>query len=70
MEDGIPFLGASFEPRDGRVHLMFGDPDVKQHHCHRIEGVTAIQVLRDRGGVELHLRIGHGRGQTLLTLER
>jgi nucleotide-binding universal stress UspA family protein len=70
-EESVPFMGASIDPSDGRVHLMFGARDGgKQHITHRIEGVTAIQVLPDRGGGTAFLRIGHGRGQTLLTLER
>ncbi|MGH7679125.1 MAG: universal stress protein [Gemmatimonadaceae bacterium] len=71
IERSVSFVGASFDPRDARVHLMFSSgPDVTQHHTHCIEGVTAIQILRNRAGAEMHLRIGHGRAQTLLTLER
>src|SRR6266545_2272044 len=33
-------------------------------------GATAIQVLRDRAARDIMLRVAHGRGQTLLTLER
>ena len=33
-------------------------------------GVTSVQVLRDRRGRDMLLRVAHGRGQTLLTLER
>jgi hypothetical protein len=33
-------------------------------------GVKAIQALHDRSGRDLLLRVAHGRGQTLLTLER
>jgi universal stress protein E len=70
-EDDVPFMGASIDPSDGRVHLMFGARDGgREHITHRIEGVTAIQVFPDRGGGTAVLRIGHGRGQTLLTLER
>lgn len=67
-EDNVAFMGASFDPRDGRVHLMFGsrNGDRKQL-THSIGGVTAIQILRGRTSGS-YLRIGHGRGQTLLTL--
>jgi nucleotide-binding universal stress UspA family protein len=68
---GVPFLGASFDPRDARVQLMFGAPDGRGSHLTRsIGGVTAVQMLRDRSGKDLFLRVAHGRGQTLLTLER
>jgi hypothetical protein len=69
-EDDVPFMGASFDPRDDRVHLMFGSRNGdRKHLTHSIDGVTAIQILRGRTSGS-YLRIGHGRGQTLLTLER
>lgn len=69
---GMPFVGASYDPRDGRVHIMFGDPcaDGGRHLTRRIDGVTAVQVLRDRGGQDVLLRVAHGRGQTLVALGR
>jgi nucleotide-binding universal stress UspA family protein len=68
-EDDVPFMGASFDPRDGRVQLMFGSRKGDgKHLTHSIDGVTAIQILRGRTSGSF--RIGHGRGQTLLTLER
>lgn len=69
-EKGFPFVGASFDPRDGRVQIMVGDFDGDRHLTRSIEGVTAVQVLRDRTGRDMLLRVAHGRGQTLLTLER
>jgi nucleotide-binding universal stress UspA family protein len=70
-QKGLPFLGASFDPRDARLHLMLGEPTLQGRHLTRsISGVTAIQVLRDRSGHDIVLRVAHGRGQTLLTLER
>jgi nucleotide-binding universal stress UspA family protein len=68
--DHVRFMGAAFDPRDGHVHLMFGSPDgERKHFTHSIDGVTGIQILRGRT-TGAYLRIGHGRGQTLLTLER
>ncbi|HEU4996152.1 MAG TPA: universal stress protein [Gemmatimonadaceae bacterium] len=70
---GLAFRGASFDPRDGQVHLMFGELGSEKAPAHltrRIGGVTAIQVLRDRECQDMLLRIAHGRGQTLLTLVR
>lgn len=69
-ENHAPFVGASFDPRDGRVHIMFGGRDGGGHLTRSIGGVTAIQLLRDRTGGDVFLRVAHGRGQTLLTLER
>lgn len=71
MEVDVPFMGASFDPRTNRVHLMFGASDGGTGHItHNIEGVTAMRTLRGRNGEDVLLRVGHGRGQTLLTLER
>lgn len=69
-EKGFPFVGAAFDPRDGRVQIMVGDFGGDRHLTRNIAGVTAVQVLRDRKGRDMLLRVGHGRGQTLLTLER
>jgi len=69
-EKGFPFVEASFDPRDGHVQIMLGALELKGQHLTRsISGVTAVQVLRDRAGRDMLLRIAHGRGQTLLTLE-
>ena len=68
-EIGMPFTGAAFDPHDARVQLMFGD-DRRQHLSRNIPGITAVQLLRDRSGRDRILRVAHGRGQTLLTLER
>lgn len=68
---GMPFLGVDFDSRDSTVHLMLGDVLLNGRHLTRsIKGVTAVQVLRDRDGRDLMLRVAHGRGQTLVTLER
>ena len=67
-EVGMPFSGAAFDPRDARVQLMFGSD--RTHLSRNITGITAVQLLRDRAGRDRILRVAHGRGQTLLTLER
>lgn len=70
-ERGFPFVGAAFDTRDARVQIMLGSPKLEGRHLTRsIGGATAIQVLRDRSGRDILLRVAHGRGQTLLTLER
>ena len=71
QERDVEFVGASYDPRDAQVQLMFGPRGNGDAHLTRnITGVTAIQALHDRAGVDLLLRVAHGRGQTLLTLER
>jgi len=69
-ERSMVLVGASFDPRDARVQIMLGSNSSSAHLTRSISGVTAIQVLRDRNGRHLLLRVAHGRGQTLLTLER
>lgn len=68
-EKGVPFMGASFDPRDGRVHIMCGGAG-GGHLTRSISGVTGIQLLKDSTGQDAFLRVAHGRGQTLLALER
>ena len=67
-EKGVPFAGAAFDPRDGRVQIMFSAAE--GHLTRNIGGVTAIQLLKDVNGKDAFLRVAHGRGQTLLSLER
>lgn len=63
-----PLLGASFDPNDGRVTLMFGDDSsAGPHSSHSITGVTSIVVIRDDLDVDLGLRIANGIGLTTLT---
>lgn len=69
-EKGVPFVGASFDPRDGHVQIMCGAASGAGHLTRNIGGVTAIQLLKDVNGRDAFLRVAHGRGQTLLALER
>jgi nucleotide-binding universal stress UspA family protein len=67
----LPLIGVDFDPRDASVHVMLGESKLEGRHLTRsIRGVTAVQVLRERNGRDLMLRVAHGRGQTLVTLER
>jgi nucleotide-binding universal stress UspA family protein len=67
----MPFRGADFDPRDASIHIMFGDDqDTTKHLTRTIRGVSAVQVLRETHGKDLMLRVAHGTGQTLVTLER
>jgi nucleotide-binding universal stress UspA family protein len=68
QEHDYPLLGASYDPHDGRVELMFGElGDVDRHLTRGIGSVARIDVLTDDRGRDIALRIAHGAGQTLLT---
>jgi len=68
QENDYPLLGATYDPHDDHVVLMFGElGDVCRHLTRSIGGVAGIDVLRDGRGRDLALRIAHGAGQTLLT---
>jgi nucleotide-binding universal stress UspA family protein len=69
-QKGFAFIGAAFDPRDAHVQLFMGSDVPNRHITRTIDQVTAVQVLRSRTGRDLMLRLAHGRGQTLLTLER
>jgi nucleotide-binding universal stress UspA family protein len=68
QEHDYPLLGATYDPHDGRVELMFGElGDLDRHLSRSIGNVGRIDVLSDEKGRDIALRIGHGAGQTLLT---
>lgn len=71
QERDYPFLGAAYDRHDRRVELMLGDFEgVRRHLTRGITNVRSIDVLRDEHGRDWILRIGHGRGQTILTLDK
>jgi nucleotide-binding universal stress UspA family protein len=68
QEFDYPLLGATFDPHDERVELMFGELGNTARHLTRgIGGVTSIDLLKNDRGRDLAIRIAHGGGQTLLT---
>jgi nucleotide-binding universal stress UspA family protein len=70
QEHGYPLLGAAYDRHDQRVEIMLGDLKGTRRHLTRgISNVSSVDVLRDAGGRDRVLRVAHGRGQTLLTLE-
>lgn len=70
QEHGYPLLGAAYDHHDQRVEIMLGDLEGTRRHLTRgISNVRSVDVLRDAGGRDRVLRVAHGRGQTLLTLE-
>jgi nucleotide-binding universal stress UspA family protein len=71
QEIDYPLLGATYDEHDARVELMLGELGDRTRHLTRgIGGVTAIDILRHDDGRDAALRVGHGRGQTLLTFSR
>lgn len=68
QEIDYPLLGATYDPHDARVELMLGElGDTDRHLTRGIGDVTTIDILRREDGRDAAMRIGHGRGQTLLT---
>jgi hypothetical protein len=68
QEHDYPLLGATYDPHDGRVELMFGElGDIDRHLTRGIGNVARIDILTDDRGRDIALRIAHGAGQTLLT---
>lgn len=70
QEHGYPLLGVAYDRHDQRVEIMLGDLQGTRRHLSRgISHVRSVDVLRDATGRDRVLRVAHGRGQTLLTLE-
>ena len=68
QEHDYPLLGATYDPHDARVELMFGElGDVGRHLTRSIGDVDEIDTLTNDRGRDIALRISHGAGQTLLT---
>ena len=68
QEHDYPLLGATYDPHDGRVELMFGElGEVGRHLTRSIGDVDEIDTLTNERGQDIALRISHGAGQTLLT---
>ncbi|HZI26877.1 MAG TPA: universal stress protein [Gemmatimonadaceae bacterium] len=69
QESGYPLLGVAFDHNDQRVEIMVGDFQGTAHHLTRSIGdIKSIDILRDAKGRDWVLRIAHGSGQTILTL--
>ena len=66
----LPFIGADYDHKDGRIDLMLGDfAGSDRHFTRSITGAVSISVLRkkDRDSV---LCVTYDGGQTLLTFKR
>jgi nucleotide-binding universal stress UspA family protein len=70
QEHGYPLLGVVYDRHDAKVSIMLGDLEGTRRHLTRgISDPLSIDILRDGAGRDQALRIAHGNGQTLLTLE-
>ena len=69
QEFDYPFRGCAFDHNDRRITLMFGGDEFGAgHHLTRgISNPTSVDILSDRSGRDIALRVAHGHGQTLLT---
>ncbi|HZI28006.1 MAG TPA: universal stress protein [Gemmatimonadaceae bacterium] len=71
QERGYPLRGVAYDRHDERVEIMLGDLEGTPRHLTRgIAHVDSVDVVQDSDGRDRVLRVAHGRGQTLLTLER
>ncbi len=71
QERNYPLLGVAYDHHDRQVEIMLGDFEgVRRHLTRGIAHVHSVNVLRDKSGRDIVLRIAHGDGQTILTLEK
>ena len=71
QEFGYQLLGVAYDHHDRRVEIMVGDFKGTAPHLTRgIAHVQSIDVMREASGRDWILRITHGQGQTILTLNR
>jgi nucleotide-binding universal stress UspA family protein len=65
---GLPFLGADYDHRDGRVDILLGDFAGSDRHVTRsIANPDSVSILRGSDAKDNALCITYAGGQTLLT---
>jgi hypothetical protein len=66
----FPLRGVTYDPRDDRVEIMFGEMgNVRAHLTHSISCPTSVDVQCDEAGRDRTLHIAHGDEKyTLLRL--
>ena len=68
QELDYPLGGVVYDPHDRRLQIMLGGLGTGEPHLsHSISGATALDLLTDRDGNDIALRVQHGAGQTLLS---
>jgi nucleotide-binding universal stress UspA family protein len=63
-----PLRGVAYDRKDRRVEVMLGDTSGGNHLTKSISNVTSVDVVTSDEGRDRVLRIGHGTGQTLITI--
>jgi Universal stress protein family/Family of unknown function (DUF5335) len=64
----LTLVGASFDRHKRAVSVMFGmSAQPGMHMTHSVDGVSAIDLSSNAGGVDQVLRLVHDDGQTLVT---
>lgn len=67
----VPFIGADYDHRDGRVDLMLGDFTGSERHLTRsICGPDSVSVLRTPDGKDEALCVTYDGGQSVMTFKR
>lgn len=67
QESGLALVGATYDPRDRQLALMFGGASDGVHLTRRLDHVQAVAVASDPRAVDHALRIESDGGSTLLT---
>jgi nucleotide-binding universal stress UspA family protein len=68
QETGWELRGVAYDHHDRRIEVMLGSDCTKGPHLTRsISGVDSVAILNDETGRDRALRLGHGRGQTILS---
>ena len=66
----VPFIGADYDHRDGRVDLMLGDFTGSERHLTRsICGPDSVSVLRGPEAKDQALCVTYDGGQTVMTFK-
>ena len=66
----VPFIGADYDHRDGRVDLMLGDFTGSERHLTRsICGPDSVSVLRAPDAKDQALCVTYDGGQTVMTFK-
>ena len=65
-----PFLGASYDPWDGRIRIMFGDASgVPYCRTNAIMDATDLAIVTDAAGRETAMRIKRPSGEVVIRFD-
>lgn len=67
---GAPFLGATYDPWDGRIRIMLGDATgVPYYRTDAISDATDLAIITDAAGRETAMRIKRPSGEVVLRFD-